>query len=114
MKQPAIRPPENLQAAEESLEARLKRHPDLKAKIEALLAVVENATGDMDKANAAEQRMIEEIQQLGQAALQEWATRQNQQQTERFIQTHPQAQRTRKKTLLVQPIRSHRSNGTTV
>lgn len=97
MNQPSIRPSQEPQAAVASLEERLKRHPDLQAKIEALLAVVENAAGDMDKANAAEQQVIEEIQQLGQAALQEWATRQNQQQTQQFIQTHPQAQRTRKK-----------------
>ncbi len=81
----------------ESIEERLQRHPELKAKIEALLSVVENAEGDVEKANAAEQRMIEEIQQLGQAALQSWANRQNQQQTEQFTQAHPQAQRTRKK-----------------
>jgi hypothetical protein len=85
------------QPVSESLEERLQRHPGLKAKIEDLLGVVENAAGDVEKANAAEQRMIEEIQQLGQAALQEWAHRQNQQQTERFIETQPQAQRTRQK-----------------
>jgi hypothetical protein len=80
-----------------SLEERLNRHPELKTKIESLLSVVENAEGDLLKANEAEQRMIEEIRQLGQVALQGWATRQNQEQTERFIQDHPQAQRTRKK-----------------
>lgn len=72
MNQPSICPSQELQAAVESLEERLKRYPDLKAKIEALLAVVENAAEDVDKANAAEQRMIEEIQQLGRAALQQW------------------------------------------
>jgi hypothetical protein len=41
--------------------------------------------------------MIEEVRQLGQVALQEWATRQNQEQTDTFIQDNPQAQRTRKK-----------------
>lgn len=73
MNQPSICLSQELQAAVESLEERLKRYPDLKAKIEALLAVVENAAEDVDKANAAEQRMIEEIQQLGRAALQQWA-----------------------------------------
>ncbi len=80
-----------------NLEERLSRHPELKAKIESLLSVVENAEGDCVKANEAEQRVIEEIQQLGQAALQGWASRQNQAQHEQFTQTHPQAQRTRKK-----------------
>lgn len=80
-----------------NLEERLNRHPELKAKIESLLSVVENAEGDWVKANEAEQRVIEEIQQLGQAALQGWASRQNQAQNEQFMQRHPQAQRTRKK-----------------
>ena len=82
----------------ESLEERLNRHPELKAKIESLISVVENAEGDLIKASEAEQRVIEEIQQLGQAALQGWATRQNQRQQNEFIQSNPQAQRTRKKT----------------
>jgi hypothetical protein len=80
-----------------SLEERLNRHPELKTKIESLLAVVENAEGDVVKANEAEQRVIEEIRQLGQVALQGWASRQNQEQTDTFIQGNPQAQRTRKK-----------------
>jgi hypothetical protein len=58
---------------------------------------VENAEGDLVKANEAEQRVVEEIQQLGQTALQGWASRQNQVQSSDFIQANPQAQRTRKK-----------------
>jgi histidinol dehydrogenase len=81
----------------ETLEERLNRHPELKTKIEALLSVVENGAGDLVKANEAEQRVIEEIRQLGQAALQGWATRQNQVQRDEFIKTNPQVQRTRKK-----------------
>ncbi len=80
-----------------SLESRLNHHPELKAKIEVLLSVVENAEGDLLKANEAEQRVIEEIQQLGQAALQGWANRQNQAQSEQFIKDYPLAHRTREK-----------------
>ena len=82
----------------ERLEERLNRHPELKARIETLLSVVENTEGDLVKANEAEQRVVEEIQQLGQTALQGWASRQNQVQSGEFIQANPQAQRTRKKT----------------
>ena len=80
-----------------SLEERLNRHPELKAKIETLLSVVENAEGDLDKANEAEQRVIEEIRQLGQAALQGWATRQNRAQSNRFVKDNPKAHRTGQK-----------------
>ena len=80
------------------LEERLNHHPELKARIETLLSVVENAEGKLVKANEAEQRVVEEIQKLGQAALQGWASRQNQVQSDDFVQANPQAQRTRKKT----------------
>lgn len=59
--------------------------------------MVENAEGDIVKANEAEQQVIEEIRQLGQAALQGWATRQHQAQNDRFIKEHSKAQRTGQK-----------------
>lgn len=80
-----------------SLEQRLQAHPELKAKIEGLLSVVENAEGDIIRADAAEQRVVEEIRKLGQAALQGWANRQHQQQSEAFTQAHPTAHRGGKK-----------------
>lgn len=88
--------PNPLQAPE-SFEQRLNAHPDLRAKFEVLLSVVENAQGDLIRADAAEQRVIEEIRQLGQVALQDWAIRQEQQQTEAFSQENPTANRGGKK-----------------
>jgi hypothetical protein len=79
-----------------TLEDRLSYYPGLKAKIESLLSVVEQAEGDMVKADEAEQRVIDKIRQLGQAVLQEWAQQQNDRQSERFLQDNPQAHRTRK------------------
>ncbi len=81
----------------ESLEQRLNRHPELKAKMEALLSVVENAEGDLIRADDAEQRVIEEMRQIGQTALQGWAVRQEKEQSQAFIQGSPSAHRGRKK-----------------
>jgi hypothetical protein len=64
-----------------SLEARLNEHPLLKARIEALLGVVENAAGDVTRADEAERQMIEELRRLGQEALQGWAVKQEAEQT---------------------------------
>lgn len=83
--------------APESFEQRLNAHPELRAKFEVLLSVVENAQGDLIRADAAEQRVIDEIRQLGQVALQEWASRQEQQQSERFTRENPLANRSGKK-----------------
>jgi hypothetical protein len=52
---------------------RLKRHPLLLARVESLLGVVEDAEGDLEKADAAERRVIEELRQMGNEVLTEWA-----------------------------------------
>lgn len=54
----------------------LKRYPQLKERIRHLMAVVEDADGDLAQADAAERRVIEEIRRLGQESLQAWAERQ--------------------------------------
>jgi hypothetical protein len=54
---------------------RLNRHPQMRARVESLLAVVEDAAGDCERADAAERRMIEELRQMGHDALTAWAER---------------------------------------
>lgn len=54
---------------------RLNRHPILRARMESLLCVVEDAAGDLEKADAAERRVIEELRQMGNEALAAWAER---------------------------------------
>ena len=58
-----------------NLEERLRAHPGLYERMNRLLEVVENAGGDVDRAADAERRVIEELRQLGQEALQGWAER---------------------------------------
>ena len=70
------------QVGRESLEERLNRHPRLKARMEALLGVVENAAGDLEKADAAEQRVIEELRQMGNEILHGWAENQERKKAE--------------------------------
>jgi hypothetical protein len=52
---------------------RLKQHPKLLDRMEALLNVVENVAGDCTKADAAEQYVIEELRKMGNDALHCWA-----------------------------------------
>jgi len=79
-----------------SLEARLREYPDLYERISELVAVVENAAGDVVKADEAEQRVIEELRQIGQSALQNWAER-KQALVEQAAETDPQLVRKEKK-----------------
>jgi hypothetical protein len=53
----------------------LDNHPQLKARIKAMMDVVENAEGDVVKADEAEQRFIEELRLMGLEAMQAWAER---------------------------------------
>lgn len=54
----------------------LNAHPELKARMINLLAVVTDAGGDMKRADAAEQKVIDELRQMGNDVLQGWAERQ--------------------------------------
>jgi hypothetical protein len=54
---------------------RLNGHPRLRARVENLLEVVEDAAGDCEQADAAERRVIEELRQMGNEALTAWAER---------------------------------------
>src|ERR1700676_2307197 len=69
---------EEKSASDNSLEKRLEAYPELRARVERLLGVVENAAGDVEKAAAAEQQVIEELRQMGNEVLHAWARRQEQ------------------------------------
>jgi hypothetical protein len=51
----------------------LNAHPTLRHRIEALMQIVEDTDGIIEKADAAEQRIIEELRKLGHVALTGWA-----------------------------------------
>lgn len=59
----------------ESVGERLERHPELKERMERLLDVVENVSGDVKLADEAERRAIEELRLMGQQIMQGWGQR---------------------------------------
>src|SRR6184192_3057565 len=81
-----------------TLEERLKEYPELKAKIETLLGIIENAGGDIEKAAEAERRIIEELRQMGNEVLHGWARRQ-QEKKEQEYNAKPGVNRKEKKNL---------------
>lgn len=81
----------------QNLEERLNEYPELKAKIETMLGIVENAGGDVEKAAEAERRIIEELRQMGNEVLHSWARRQ-QQKKENEFNAKPDVNRKGKKT----------------
>ena len=56
-----------------SLDKGLKKYPYLMSRFEAILEIVEDKAGSLDKADEAEQLLIDEIRQMGKEALHDWA-----------------------------------------
>jgi len=80
-----------------SLEQRLEDHPELRAKFEELLKIVENADGQIELADEAEQRVVDELSGIGRAALHGWAIKQERTKATELGQLNPAAQKDRKK-----------------
>ena len=59
--------------SDEALLAFLQSHPGIRARLTSIVGAVGNADGDLDEADAAEERLIEELRLLGREALQDWA-----------------------------------------
>jgi hypothetical protein len=94
-----------------SLEERLKEYPELKAKVEAMLAIIENAGGDVEKAAEAERRVIEELRQMGNEVLHSWGRRQQEKKEEEY-NAKPGVNRKEKKALLVHATGNNRNRRT--
>jgi hypothetical protein len=54
--------------SKKSIDERLKVHPLLQGRIEAILDIVEDSAGEVARADEAERRMIETVRQLGKGA----------------------------------------------
>lgn len=63
-----------MKMSDEALLSRLNEHPELRGRVESMLLVVEDEMGDLQEADAAELRLIEEMRRMGQESLQAWAT----------------------------------------
>jgi transcriptional regulator GlxA family with amidase domain len=90
--------------------ARLQRHPELQAKFDALLDIVDNASGDALKADEAEQLVFEELRRMGQQALQSWANR-KQQRVEADSDARSDLARKEKKASLADSLRADKDSG---
>jgi len=77
--------------------ARIKAHPGLKERIEAILDIAENKSGELITADQAEEKAIEEVRKLGKELLKEWAVQQHGKAIETAKKTHPNARRHEKK-----------------
>lgn len=63
-----------LSSEADDLSARLEKHPELRRRVEQLLDLCEDRAGDLQHADEAERRVIEELRTLGHEVLEDWAT----------------------------------------
>jgi hypothetical protein len=64
--------------AQRELGERLHKHPALRARLEALLDMVEDESGLFERADDAEEFLISQLRSLGQELLQQWASNEQQ------------------------------------
>jgi membrane-bound ClpP family serine protease len=81
---------------DEALVAFLRGHTDFRNRVASIALAMENAGGDLDEADAAEERLVEEMRHLGREALQGWAEKRVEA-TEQEIRQRPSLHRQGKK-----------------
>lgn len=74
----------------------LRAHPDIRSRVASIAGAVGNADGDLDEADAAEERLVAEMRHMGLAALQGWAE-ERVAATERAVRRQPSIRRQGKK-----------------
>lgn len=82
---------------ENELLEKLRAYPELKARFEQLVTIIENSNGDTTLADEAERRVIEELRGMGHDALQGWATRQSEKATSCVLEQQPKMRKHVKK-----------------
>ena len=56
-----------------TLQERMEKYPYLRSRFESIMDIVEDTSASVDKADEAEQLLIDEMRQLGKEALHDWA-----------------------------------------
>lgn len=83
-----------------SLTERLEAHPQLQKRFSQILDIVENTDGDVELADDAEERVIEELRRLGNEVLHDWANGQETKKSEELTQSNESVRKEIKKNSL--------------
>lgn len=84
-------PSVKLSATRRSLEVRLAQRPELLARLHRILDTLDHSVTDGCDAHAAEERVIEQLRQLGQEVLGQWAQEAHAQAQAQVPAHHPEA-----------------------
>jgi len=78
--------------SDEALMAALRAQPELRERVSSIVRAIEGEGGELKEADAAEERIVEEMRLLGREALRSWAENRVEA-TERDIRQRPQMHR---------------------
>lgn len=70
---------------------KINSHPSIRKRVEEILNIAENTSGDLITARQAEEKAIEEIRKLGQEVLKGWAESQHNKAVEKAKLEQPKA-----------------------
>ncbi len=73
---------------QQTLDERLAHHPHVKKRVERLLNIIENTEGDVDTAQDAETRVIDDLRKMGGDVLTAWALALEARKVEELVTTH--------------------------
>ena len=83
---------EGLELSDDALTAALRGHPGLRKRMSSIVLAVAGDEGELKEADAAEERIVDEMRLLGREALKSWAENRVEA-TEREIRQRPQLHR---------------------
>ena len=74
-----------------TLAEKLAAHPELEKRVSELIDLVEAESGHLDRADEAEEAVIENLQELGNELLTDWGTHKEKQKFEEAHVLHPES-----------------------
>jgi hypothetical protein len=88
--------PEQLSQTEIRLIEQLRKHPEIRDRVQGILELAGNAEGPLKTADEVEELLIQEVRKLGNATMREWAT-QAEERLSNEVKAHDVTIRSRKK-----------------
>src|SRR5271165_4831082 len=83
---------DGVELSDEALTSALRAHPELRQRVASIVLAVEGGGGELKEADAAEERIVDEMRLMGREALRVWAETRVEA-TEREIRQRPQMHR---------------------
>jgi hypothetical protein len=86
----------DLKPAEARLLEQLRQHPEMMQRVQSILAIACNTTGPLKSADQVEELLVQEMRQLGNSSMGQWATH-AEERVSRELQEQDPTVRSRKK-----------------